>query len=520
MKRILIFIMFFHSLFTFSQVNNAVLPDVWLRADSSELNASCWRDISGHFYNGFPVNDSMPDSYARMNFNKSFSFPEGEYLTIPGFEFNGKTLTVLIVYQGEDTLNEQSIWSVRLDSNTKVGLTSQRILNESGEIKYSDTNRIGGIINSLTQSWKQLSSNTLVGDVVIGFDDTLSYRGKLAEFILFNNDVPDTVLIQYMSYLAIKYGITLYQTDYLNSGKVKIWDYTAHPEYSYNIGGLGRDSVLGLYQKQSFLLEERMVMGVGSCAPTNEDNYAQMAEGDFIIMGCDSGALKESSVLFMEDGTELTVYGNCLMEVTGQTAHNQPLFIQMDATDWQGDSSKYYLMIDRSGSGNYSLSETEFYAPDYVDTNGILYYSEIYWDSDLNGTDIFCFAYIESDSLIVNRNLVAGGSNPVSSLTNQASNEGKGNLESEDVNANEQNTGNSYSLYPNPNQGTFKLTIHYIKVADVTVKLLTSDGKTLRVMKGKDQQNYEFEGHISVKGHYLIEVQSTLENKSFKMIVQ
>jgi hypothetical protein len=120
----------------------------------------------------------------------------------------------------------------------------------------------------------------------------------------------------------------------------------------------------------------------------------------------------------------------------------------------------------------------------------------------------------------VNRNLVAGGSNPVSSLTNQASNEGKENLESVDVNANEQNSGNSYSLYPNPNQGTFKLTIHYINVADVTVKLLTSDGKTLRVMKGKDQQNYEFEGHVSVKGHYLIEVQSALENKSFKMIVQ
>ncbi len=445
----------------------------------------------------------MPDSYTRMNFNKSFSFPEAEYLTIPGFQFNSKTLTVMIVYQTRDTLNEQALWSVSLDSNNKIGLTSQRILNESGEIKYSDTNKIGGIVNSLKQSWKEFASTTFVGDIIVGFNDSLSYDGMIAELIVFNNDVPDTVLIQYMSYLAVKYGISLYRTDYLSSTKVKIWDYAAHPEYSFHIAGLGRDSVPGLNQRQSYAMEERMVMGVGSYALTNEDNVGVISEGNFLIWGCDSGALRESKVQFMEDGMELTVYGNCLMEVTGQTAYSQRVFMQMDASGWQGDSSRYYLMIDRSGSGNYPLSETEFYAPDYVDTNGILYYSEIYWDSDLSGTDVFCFAYIEADSLIVDRNLVSGGGGPVISLSTPTSNEGKGNLESEHVNANEQNSGNSYSLYPNPNQGTFKLTIHYVKVADVTVKILTSEGKTVRVMKGKEQQDYEFEGHLSVKGHYL-----------------
>ena len=190
--------------------------------------------------------------------------------------------------------------------------------------------------------------------------------------------------------------------------------------------------------------------------------------------------------------------------------------MQMNASGWDGDSSRYYLMMDRSGSGNYPLSATEFYAPNYVDTNGILYFSGIYWDSDLNGMDMFCFAYIEADSLIVNKNLVSGGNGTISSLTNQNTDEGKGALE----NANEQSSGNSYSLYPNPNKGTFKLTIHYVKAADVTVKILSSEGKILRVMEGKEQQDYEFEGHVSVKGHYLIELQSAVENKSFKMIVQ
>ena len=516
MKRTVIFLLLFQSLFTFAQVNDAVLPDVWLRADSSELNATCWRDVSGHYYNGFLPGDSMPTSYTRMNFNKSYCFPEEEYLTIPGFQFNRKTLTVIIVYQGEDTLNEQALWSVALDSSSSIGLTSRRILSESGEIKYSDTNKTGGIINSLKQSWKQVSSNTFVGDVNIGFDDTLSYRGKIAEFILFNNDVPDTVLIQYMSYLAVKYGITLYQTDYLNSEKIKVWDYATHPEYSHYIAGLGRDSVLGLDQKQSLALEERMVMGVGSFAPTNEENVSIINEGDFMVWGCDSGALRKNKELFMEDGTELTVYGNCLMQVTGQSAHNQAAFMQMNTTGWDGDSSRYYLMIDRSGSGNYPLSATEFYAPDYVDTNGILYFSGIHWDSDLSGTDVFCFAYIETDSLIVERNLVAGGNGTAGSLANQPGKEGKGELE----NATEQSSGNSYSLYPNPNKGDFTLTVHYVKAADVTVKILTSEGKILRVMEGKEQQDYEFEGHVSVKGHYLIEVQSTVETKSFKMIVQ
>ncbi|WP_111683991.1 choice-of-anchor D domain-containing protein [Winogradskyella tangerina] len=86
-----------------------------------------------------------------------------------------------------------------------------------------------------------------------------SLNGRVAEVITFSSRKSDTDLTdernRIMSYLAIKYGITLgvngTTQDYVDSDGTVIWDQSANSGYNYDIGGIGRDDDSNLNQKQS-----------------------------------------------------------------------------------------------------------------------------------------------------------------------------------------------------------------------------------------------------------------------------
>ncbi len=86
-----------------------------------------------------------------------------------------------------------------------------------------------------------------------------STNGRVAEVITYSTRKNDNNLTQdrnrIMSYLAIKYGITLgvngTSQDYVDSDGTVIWDQSANSGYNYDIAGIGRDDASGLNQKQS-----------------------------------------------------------------------------------------------------------------------------------------------------------------------------------------------------------------------------------------------------------------------------
>jgi hypothetical protein len=86
-----------------------------------------------------------------------------------------------------------------------------------------------------------------------------STNGRVAEIITYSSRKNDNNLTQdrnrIMSYLAIKYGITLglngTSQDYVDSDGTVIWDQSANVGHNYDIAGIGRDDASGLNQKQS-----------------------------------------------------------------------------------------------------------------------------------------------------------------------------------------------------------------------------------------------------------------------------
>jgi|GEM_PF-1178911 len=536
------------ALFAFPQ-GAMVYPVSWLRADSTQQVDTVWRDVSNHGHHATPRSGIMPPCLSLMNFNKCFEFSNGEYFSLPVGTNDSKHADVIVVYETYDSTAENALWQLQIDSARRVGQTTQRILNDNGQIIYDSINRMKPVINYLAQSWR--TPETTSPMLTLCMADSLPLNGKIAEALYFDHRISDTAVIQWISYLAVKYGITLAQTDYLDSRKNVIWDCTNYPDYCGTIAGLGRDDSTGLYQKQTYFADGQIIMGIGSLANTNEENPAIIADGDFLIMGMQTFDNEENagdsiplllegvaegrgsdgtapwpiSTLYTQDGYTYEVIGRSMMQATGDVStYNTILCLDTNAVQ---DTVVPVLLIDRSGSGDFPAWETDMVWPFINDSLGCFVFGSIHWDTDLNGRDAFCFAVRMPEEEPTPRMATA---NPIPLLLEGVA-EGRGS--DADVTAKphlneekrslqqvpEVHPSSTYRLLPNPNHGRFTVEINYSDPQDVIVTIYDSDGKKIQVMSGKGQSNYRFEGQMETSGHYLIDIISASERKQLKMVV-
>lgn len=461
----------------------------------------------------------MPAVFSSMNFNPCFEVDGSQTFSVLLDVNDTRQADVIVVYETYDTLVENALWQVRLDTARRIGQTTRRILNDNGQITYDSANRLKPVINYLSQSWRapELCTPTLS----LCTADSLSLHGRIAEVLYFDRRIPDTAVIQWISYLAVKYGVTLFETDYLDSRCRVIWDYTNHPEYRTAIAGVGRDDSVGLYQRQTYYADGQMVFGIGQYAETKEGNSTAIADGDFILLGM-AGDLQTSSELYAQNGDTYEVVGRSLAQVTdGAHAYGTFLFLDSAAVP---DSVAPVLLIDRSGTGEFPTGETDFVTCAGTDSAGRYCYYDIHWDTDLNGLDFFCFTVQMPDTtgtpkaLAMNEDgdMVMGGDD----LENGTRRDVTRNVSTTDPkNAKTASSIPQYRLLPNPNHGRFVVETEYPEAQDVTVTIYDADGRLLLTMDGKGECRYRFEGTVQTAGHYLIDIYSPMERKTLKMVV-
>ena len=499
-------------------------PTAWLRADSAVLNAPSWMDVSGNGYNATPSSGTMPAAFSRMNFNKCFEVSGAETFTLPLGINESRQSDVIVVYETYDTANENALWQVQLDSAKRIGQTTQRILNDNGQITYDTANRLKPVVNYLSQSWR--TPEVCAPTLTLCTADSLPLYGRIAEAMYFDHRISDTAVIQWISYLALKYGVTLAQTDYLDSRRNVIWNYADYPSYSTSIAGVGRDDSVGLYQKQAYYADGQMIIGMvgaNNYSPlqtgNNEDNPAFIADGDFIVFGMD-GILPAVSEIYTQSGETYEVIGRSMVQVTGG-AYTYGTFILLDTAAVQ-DSIAPVLLIDRSGTGEFPAGETEQVQSTGLDSLGHYIYNNVHWDTDQSGRDFFCLAVTMPDTMGTPKALVVNGTQ--SGGTGQTSTEQSTDasqqqaLKSAQLRS-EESTAPQYRLLPNPNHGNFTVEIAYPEAQDVTVTVYDSDGKLLLTMNGKGQYAYRFKNSVPTAGHYLIDITSPSEHKTLKMVV-
>jgi hypothetical protein len=138
-------------------------------------------------------------------------------------------------------------------------------------------------------------------------------NGRVAEIMTFAQRVPDIDRPKIETYLAIKYGITLGETqaekNYVNSTGNAIWDITANAGFNYNIAGIGRADNSDLNQKQSKSINEtnEVTIGLGLIADTNSANVNEFKkDGDFLVWGCDGGAFTGAGTNIITIATGVT----------------------------------------------------------------------------------------------------------------------------------------------------------------------------------------------------------------------
>lgn len=498
-----------------------VSPACWLRTDSIRMGDEVWRDVSNHGLHATPQSGLMPDTVARLNFNPCIVLNEGMHFSVQLDSMLGCQADMIVVYETYDSIAENALWQLQLDSAKRVGQTTRRILNDNGQIIYDSTNRMKPVINYLAQSWRvpETTSPTLT----LCMADSISLNGRIAEALYFDHRISDTAVIQWISYLAVKYGITLAQTDYLDSRRNVIWDYTNYPDYCGTVAGVGRDDSTGLYQKQTYYADGQIIMGVGSLANTNEENNSIIADGDFLIMGMDSSALQHPVELYIQSGETYEVIGRSMMQATGDVS-TYNTFLWLD-TNVVKDTVVPVLMIDRSGSGDFPAWETDMVWPSRNDSLGYFIYDNVHWDTDMNGQDAFCLVVRMPEEEASSRMTAAdnpyqGSHDGIDERSEKSDRQNqKRDSKAEQAGEGFGSVASNYLLLPNPNHGKFTVEIVYPMEQDVTVTVYASDGKKVMVMSGKGQSNYRFVGQMETSGHYLIDIVSDMERKTLKMVV-
>lgn len=388
-----------------------------------------------------------------------------------------------------DSTSEQGIWSCK-SKDAETGLTSYRIINEEGEIEYANGNKKRTVVSSLSDIHERFPDDSV--SLKIGYGNNLFFNGLMSEFLLFNQRIDNEELIKWLSYLSIKYGITLQETNYVNSRGDTIWNYDKSPEYSLSIAGLGCDTSFGLNQKKSRFLNDKVIIGTNDIL--NENN--------FILMGCDETLLNDIKVAETDIYDSLLYYGNCMMQVTGETAHQAATFLTINADNWEGDLNQYKLLINRKNDEDF-FTDFSLFSPTHIDTlHRLITFSNIFWDTDGDGKDFFKFIYINSHQGLQNFSFIPNY-NITNSDTNQVINK-------ED----------SYLLYPNPNFGNFSLQIDLTEAHDIQVKILTITGQVIDIINGYGQQHYLFNKFLPTQGYFLIDIVKGSEHKTLKMIVQ
>lgn len=378
------------------QIDSTRAPKVWLSADRSLLSSTSWSDIgifAHHAVSATAV--STPSTFNLINFNKALVFDGvDDHFTIPFSLEKTSELSVLAVFQSSDT-TERGVWGTLNPSARTIILTTRRAIGpDTITDKYGKYERVTAL-NSVVQTWEKTptvvspASSVILGSAALD-QPYKKFRGALAELIIFNHALDFLERVQYESYLAIKYGTGLKQGNFVSSKQQVLWRGEENAAYGNNIAGIGRDDHFHLNQKQSGSAYDSglVMMSMGPIAATNQANSGIIENGHFVLWGDNGGTL--NTVAGTGEDTLISVLQRkWLVTVTTENRMTSPKpNLYIDASQLPADPLGYWLAIDRSGQGDFSIDNLEYISPTRIE-NGKLLFENMRWDFDGSGKDNF-----------------------------------------------------------------------------------------------------------------------------------
>ncbi len=421
---------------------------LWLRADIGVIggaNVTTWQDQSDSNDDGNFTNDSnftasggtTPNGTANLlNFNPVVSFNQAtnDKMTFTG---NLNPRSMYIVYND----NSISSYTTAFTNNDGEGIghgnsndsqvfnsanTPQHVRNGDNYVNGKPTNLLSHPRpDNFEQQTRIFLSNLSNAShtYYVGSDRNnlgRTINGSVAEILLFTDAHDDPTRQKIESYLALKYGFTLDNTD--NSGAIiegdyvlsnsvtKVWDYTANSSYHNDVAGIGRDDTQVLNQKQSKSINSDAIitMGLGSIAATNAANANSFTtDKDFLVWGNNNIALGATLQPGVLCATSLQLDRKWKIVETGSVAT-----VQIAATKATIDAhlnNASFSKVIKVADNEALTSNVEFISLSVVTINGELNYVGNF---DFNGTKFFTFAEVNGITWNGSTNSWSGGSGP------------------------------------------------------------------------------------------------------------
>lgn len=432
-----------------------------------------------------------------LNFNPPAIANSGAAIKItPGPDWL-RRVTIFTVYSNTAGNEEQAVWQIT-GSQGDLRLSTRQVASQSAKTQLAYTNNsqpaaagnTQAIIHTYTgRQPKRPSGDDAEKNVFLNIAKSNTAGPQLAEFILYEKLLSETETAKAETYLALKYGVTIAK-NYRNGKGETIWNIEKDQPFSNHIAGIGRDDKTTLYQKQATPqgLHQALVIGAGGIAPTNSNNTAVLNNGDYLVWG--DNAKSFLSETERHNSNYILLERKWLMRPSGSTAHTVATEIQADTKIlFPGfiPSENIYLVIDRSGRGDFIPENCSYTPAGNITPEGIASFKQVVWDADGSGRDHFTFA-------------VKPG------LT--ANNEAAGNT--------------SFQVYPNPAVGgLYKLAITLEKPAAILVQIYDGQQRLIETRKASGAAFYLIPGRLNAPpGAYTVRLTTPDAELNRKLIVQ
>jgi predicted outer membrane repeat protein len=398
---------------------------LWLRADKN-ASGSKWVDYSGNDYEYTQSDSKYQPTYNdnRLNFNPALIFDDDDpnslyYSGTNADLYNSDVQSVFIVMRrdtsstdmdiayylsngsgssydgngGSNTINFEKYWGFSNDSNSEIEsfnqadttTTDKFWVTSSGydcDIALLSSLRSSGAVTLYGNSELQATGSgvfteakvtySIVGShgagLTAGSNSERCFDGDICEIISYNDILSSSERIKVESYLAVKYGLTLNNVDYLSCDSTVIWEVTSG--YNNDIFGLGRDDADSLDQRISKSVNDTTVLTLSldnnfevSNIDTDTRTTEHTNDNQFVLLGSNDGDL-EFTKTDLPEGYQIRMVREWKVQ---NTNFAQQVYLQFDSCKTNSDIFYYAIVDTINGDGDFSDADYTI----MLDANGI-----------------------------------------------------------------------------------------------------------------------------------------------------
>lgn len=373
---------------------NVFGPCLWLRVDTSgaSVHYKLWDRYSG---TDTATGAAPTIAMGSINFHGVPAFVSaeearwtiGDSLTPPG--------STLFMVSKPANNDERVLWAMEVADTGRVVLTSRRSADLSAGMHL--VHEPSSHSNARMTAHVHRADTSFVGEVHVRIGTVPTkpvlpsggFEGVLPEAIFFDRVLGPRERARLSSYLAIKYGLTLVNEDYVTSADRSVWSHRSNKAHAHRMFAVAKDHASMLDQRQgtSAMEEGFLTLGVDTIATWHAQNPARVPDMHYLIAGDDG---KPRTWAVRQPGQAQYSSRTWLMQRTGDSLLTT--LLRLDPAMMQNDpevARKYWLVIDRTGTGSFGPGTTEFLPSAINATNGTVDFLDVFWDLDASGTDRF-----------------------------------------------------------------------------------------------------------------------------------